>query len=77
MRTHTALTENINVGTEQILKILPKPYQIEQITARFHLHQKIHIARGVWLSSRHRSEHADIARTMLGGASQDLLAPGA
>lgn len=77
MRAHAAVAEHVNMGAKHVLQVLPQAHEIDQAATRLHLDQQVNVARRIRVPAHHRAEHTHIARTVLGGVSQDLLPSGA
>jgi hypothetical protein len=75
MRAHATIAEHINSSAEQVLQVLPQPDEVEQTATGLHLNQEVNVARGPGVSSRHRTENANVMSAVLSGISQYLLPP--
>jgi hypothetical protein len=73
MRTHAAIAEYVDIRAKQVFEILLQADEIEQITAGLHLDEQVNIAGRTRLSSGYRAEHANVARTVIRCALQDLV----
>jgi hypothetical protein len=73
MRAQPAIAEHIDVAAEQIGEVLPKPDEVQQASARFHLDQKVNVAPAGHLPSSDRSEHAHVSRAVTGCAGDDFV----
>jgi hypothetical protein len=69
----TAPGQHIDLTVEQFFEILTKPYDVQQRTVRVHVDQQVHIAIATVVATCDRTEHSEIARTVLRRYLEDVV----
>lgn len=72
----TFISENVHFAVKDGFQLLTEFDQIQQAAPTVHLHQQVDVARRVCFSPCHRSKHAHVVCSMLGGQSENFGASG-